>query len=112
MRLDVYTVVLLRRPKNAPELSQDELALLQGEHVAFNARMREAGHALVSGPFAGQPDESWRGMSIFRTSVDETRELVAGDPSVQAGRVEGDVFKRLMPVGALGDRPAATIVGD
>src|SRR5256885_4028188 len=112
MRLDVYTVVLLRRPKNAPELSQDELALLQGEHVAFNARMREAGHALVSGPFAGQPDESWRGISIFRTSVEQTRELMTGDPSVRAGRLEVDVFTWMMPAGALGDRPAAAIVED
>ena len=58
MKLDAYTIVLLRRPKDAPEMSDVELEALQRDHVAFNARMREACHALVSGPFAGKPDES------------------------------------------------------
>jgi len=62
--LDAYTIVLLRRPKDATEMSERELEALQRDHLAFNARMREAGHALVSGPFADQPDESWRGISI------------------------------------------------
>ena len=112
MRLDAYTIVLLRRPDNAPVMSEAELEALQREHVAFNTRMREAGHALISGPFAGQPHESWRGISLFRTSVEETRKLMAGDPSVRAGRLEFDVFTWLMPAGSLGDRPAATIVED
>jgi len=77
VRLDAYTIVLLRRPKDATEMSERELEALQRDHLAFNARMREAGHALVSGPFADQPDESWRGISIFRTSVEQTRVLVA-----------------------------------
>ena len=51
--MDAYTIVLLRRPDNAPVMSEAELEALQREHVAFNTRMREAGHALVSGPFAG-----------------------------------------------------------
>ena len=109
MRLDAYTIVFLRRPKNAPQLPQDELDRLQREHVAFNARMRAEGHALISGPFTDQPDQSWRGISVFRTPVQRTRELLAGDPLGQAGRLEYDVFTWLMPVGTLGDRPAATI---
>ena len=82
MKLDAYTIVLLRRPKDAPEMGDSELDALQRDHVAFNARMREAGHALVSGPFVGQPDESWRGISIFRTSVERTRALVADESFV------------------------------
>ena len=109
MKLDSYTFVFLRRPKNAPDLTEQELAVLQREHVAFNLRMRDAGHALISGPFTGQPDPLWRGVSIFRTSVEKTRELLAGDPLGQAGRLEYDVFTWLMPSGSLGDRPAATI---
>jgi len=112
MRLDAYTIVLLRRPKDAPKMAEAELEALQREHVAFNGRMREAGHALVSGPFAGQPDESWRGITIFRTSVDQTRALMADDPSVRAGRLEVEVFTWLMPEGSLGDQPAATIEED
>jgi uncharacterized protein len=112
MRLDAYTIVLLRRPRDAPRMTEEELEVLQREHVAFNARMREAGHALVSGPFSGQPDQSWRGISVFRTSVEETRKLLAGDPLGQAGRLEYQVFTWLMPEGSLGDQPAATFDED
>jgi hypothetical protein len=109
MRLDAYTIVFLRRGPKAASFSEDQLAELQRGHLAFNTRMREAGHALVNGPFQGQPDESWRGMSVFRTSIDETRRLMADDPSVKAGRMMFDLFTWLMPSGALGDSPAATI---
>ena len=112
MRLDAYTVVFLRRPPGAPQLSDDELAALQREHLAFNGRMREAGHAVVTGPVSGQPDESLRGISVFRTSVEETRNLMDGDPSVRAGRLVFDVFTWLMPAGTFGDRPAAQVDAD
>jgi len=110
--LDAYTIVLLRRPKDAPKLTEAEVEALQREHVAFNARMRAEGKALVSGPFDEQPDKSWRGISIFRTSLEQTRALVAGDPSIRAGWLEADVFTWLMPEGSLGDQPAATIEED
>lgn len=112
MRLDAYTVVFLRRPPDAPRMSDAELDALQREHLAFNSRMREAGHALVTGPVSGQPDESFRGISVFRTSVEETRKLMEGDPSVRAGRLVVEVFTWLMPAGTLGDRPAAQIGDD
>jgi uncharacterized protein len=109
MRLDAYTIVLLRRPPDAPQLSEERLDELQRAHVAFNARMREAGHAIITGPFRGQPDQSWRGISVFRTSVEETRRLVLEDPLGQAGRLVYDVFTWLMPEGTLGEHPAGTI---
>ena len=109
MKLDAYTVVFLRRPENPPRMSEEELDELQQEHVAFNARMREAGHAIITGPVSGQPDVSLRGINIFRTSVEETRKLMDGDPSVRAGRLEVDVFTWLVPAGLLGDSPAAQI---
>ena len=109
MRLDAYTIVFLRRPPGAPQYSAEGLAELQRGHLAFNTRMREAGHALVNGPFVDQPDGSWRGMSIFRTSIEETRGLMADDPLVQAGRLMFDLFTWLMPAGALGEQPAAQI---
>jgi hypothetical protein len=109
MRLDAYTIVFLRRGPKAASFTEGELAELQRGHLAFNARMREAGHALANGPFDGQPDDTWRGMTIFRTSIEETRRLMDGDPSVQAGRMTYDLFTWLMPEGALGERPAAKI---
>lgn len=109
MKLDAYTVVLLWRPADAPELSEAELDRLQREHVEFNARMRAEGHALITGPVAGQPDPALRGIDVFRTSIEETRRLTQDDPLVQAGRLAVQVFTWLMPEGSLGDRPAATI---
>ena len=109
MKLDAYTVVLLKRPESAPSLSDEELVMLQRQHVAFNARMREEGKAVVTGPFRGQPDPALRGINLFRTSVEETRDLMSQDPLVRAGRLEVDIFSWLMPPGLLGDRPAAQI---
>jgi len=109
MRLDAYTIVFLRRPPDSPQFTEEQLDELQRGHLAFNARMRAAGHALIAGPFMDQADVSWRGISVFRTSIEETRRLVAEDPSIQARRMSADIFTWLMPEGTLGDRPATTI---
>jgi hypothetical protein len=102
--LDAYAVVFLRRPPDAPAMSDDELDALQQRHVGFNARMREAGHAVITGPLIGQLDVSLRGISVYRTSVEETRRLAEQDPSVQAGRLAIEISTWLMPVGLLGVR--------
>ena len=90
-------------------MSDEELDALQQRHLAFNARMREEGHALITGPLSGQSDESLRGISVYRSSVEETRRLAEQDPSVQAGRLVLEIFSWLMPAGTLGERPARTI---
>lgn len=109
MKLDAYTVVLLRRPVNVPELSDEELDALQEEHLAFNKRMRDEGHALTTGPLRDQPDESLRGINVFRTSIEETRSLMESDASVRAGRLAVEVFTWLVPEGTLGDHPLERI---
>ena len=62
---DVYTVVVLRRPADAPEMSDDELDALQARHLAYRAEVRRQGVVVVNGPFDEQTDPSYRGMSIF-----------------------------------------------
>jgi uncharacterized protein len=109
VKLDTYTLVFLRRPPDAPNLPEEELEALQQGHLAFHARMREEGHVVFNGPLSGQPDESLRGLTVYRTSVEEARRLAQDDPSVQAGRLVTEVCTWLMQPGALGDRPAATI---
>ena len=109
MRLDAYTIVFLRRPPDSPQFTEQELDELQRGHLAFNVRMRQEGHALITGPFMDQPDQAWRGISVFRTSIEETRKLLDGDPALVARRMEADVFTWLMPAGTLGDKPAAQI---
>jgi uncharacterized protein len=112
MRLDAYTIVFLRRPADAPQLSDEELDALQVEHLAFNKRMRDEGHALLTGPLRDQPDASLRGINVFRTSIEETRRLMASDASVRAGRLSFELCTWLLPEGTLGDRPAERITDD
>jgi hypothetical protein len=112
VNLDAYTVVFLRRPADAPNLSDGELDALQEQHVAFNARMRAEGHAILTGPLRGQPDETLRGINVFRTSIDDTRRLMESDASVRAGRLTFEICTWLVPEGTLGDRPANRIAVD
>lgn len=101
MELESTTVVFLRRPPDAPPFSDDELEALQAAHLAHLAAMKEAGHLLVAGPFADQPDESWRGICLYGTGLEETRALAESDPMVRAGRLAFDAFTWLTPAGAL-----------
>ncbi|HEU6444026.1 MAG TPA: YciI family protein [Gaiellaceae bacterium] len=103
MELESYTFVLLRRGPRADEFGESELAELQAGHLAFLDRMRNEGHLRLSGPFRGQEDETKRGFCLYRTSVDETRRLIAeGDPSVRAGRMAVEAMTWLTPKGAFG----------
>jgi uncharacterized protein YciI len=90
--LDVYSFVLLRRGPRALELSDEELDRLQEQHLAHLDAMKEAGHLVLAGPFSDQPDETWRGFCLYKTSVEETRRLAESDPSVRAGRMAVDVM--------------------
>lgn len=90
---DVYTVVLLRRPANAPQMSDEELDALQARHLAYRAELRRQGVLIVNGPLGNQSDESMRGLSIFACSPQEAARLSDGDPSVQAGRLAYDVME-------------------
>jgi uncharacterized protein YciI len=99
MEFDRYSLVLLRRGPRALELAPEELDRLQAAHLAHLAAMRERGVLLAAGPFRDQEDESFRGICIYRTGLEETRELATGDPSVQAGRMRVEVVTWLTPAG-------------
>jgi uncharacterized protein YciI len=90
---DVYTVVLLRRPADAPEMSEAALDELQRRHLAYRAELRRRGVLVANGPLDEQSDPTQRGLSIFATSLEEARRLSDGDPSVQAGRLAYDVME-------------------
>ena len=99
--LESYTFVLLRRPADAPDLPEEELDRIQEGHLAFLDRMRERGAMLVSGPFDDRTDESLRGFSLYRTSIEETVELLRDDPALKANRMVADVFTWWTTKGAL-----------
>jgi uncharacterized protein YciI len=108
---DSYTVVLLRRPDDAPELSEQEEDALQEQHVAHIMSMVESGAALAAGPFTEQSDPSLRGLAIFLTGPDEARALAEEDPAVRRGRLAIEVLTWLTPAGQLNVERAGDDLG-
>jgi uncharacterized protein YciI len=100
--MESFTFVLLRRPADAPELPEERLAELQRQHLANLAALGKRGVLLLAGPFDDQPDVSLRGLCVFTTSLDETRAIMANDPSVAAGRLVADVMTWWTERGSLG----------
>jgi len=109
---DVYTVVLLRRPANAPQMSDEELDELQARHLAYRAELRRQGVLVANGPLGEQSDTSQRGMSIFACDLAEAARLSDGDPSVQAGRLAYDLFEWWVAAGTLSFPNVNRPVGD
>ena len=68
---DVYTMVLLRRPPDAPRMSDEALDELQARHLAYRAQLRRDGILIVNGPLGEQSDIAMRGLSVFACGLDE-----------------------------------------
>lgn len=98
---DVFTLVLLRRPPDAPEMSEAELDALQARHLAYRADLRRQGVLVVNGPLAEQTDSTLRGLSIFACGLDEAARFSDADPSVQAGRLTYDLMEWWVAAGSL-----------
>lgn len=109
---DVFTMVLLRRPADAPQLSEDALDALQARHLAYRAELRREGVLVVNGPLDEQSDVALRGLSIFACDIEEARRLSDADPSVQAGRLTYDVFEWWVAAGTLAFPEASGRVGE
>ncbi|WP_166870885.1 YciI family protein [Salinibacterium sp. ZJ450] len=109
---DVYTVVVLRRPADAPEMSDEDVHALQARHLAYRAELGRQGVLVVNGPFDQQSDPSYRGMSILACDPAEAARLSDGDPSVAAGRLAYDVMEWWVSAGALAFPLADRAVGD
>ena len=109
---DVDTIVLLRRPPNAPQFTEAELDALQARHLAYRAELRRQGVLVVNGPLSEQSDVSLRGLSVFACSLEEAARLNDGDPSVRAGRLSYDLMEWWVAAGSLAFPEAETAVGD
>jgi uncharacterized protein len=90
--LESLTLVLLKRPPDAPDFPEERLDEIQAQHLAHLGEMAARGAMVASGPFGDQPDESLRGMCLYRTDLEETRRLAAQDPAVRARRLAVDVL--------------------
>jgi uncharacterized protein YciI len=108
---DVYTLVVLRRPDDAPEMSEEDLATLQSRHLAYRAELRQQGLTVANGPFDEQSDPAYRGMSIFACSPEEAARLSDADPSVVAGRLAYDVMEWWVAADSLAFPQAVRPVG-
>jgi uncharacterized protein YciI len=104
---DVYTLVMLRRPADAPDMSEAELDALQARHLAYRAQLRREGLLVVHGPLDEQSDPTMRGLAIFACDAQEAMRLTEGDPSVTAGRLAYDVMEWWVAADSL-SFPAAT----
>jgi uncharacterized protein YciI len=108
MDLESYAFVLLRRGSRADEYDDAKLERLQAAHLGFLDQMRQAGHLLLAGPFSDQPDETLRGLCVYRTGLEETRALATTDPSVRAGRMAAEVMTWWTLPGAVTFHPEVT----
>jgi uncharacterized protein YciI len=109
---DVYTLVLLRRPPDAPQMTDEELDALQARHLAYRAQLKRDGVLVANGPLGEQSDPALRGLSIFACDLEEAARLSDGDPSVQAGRLAYDVFEWWVAAGTLAFPNAERGIGD
>lgn len=101
MQFDHHTLVLLVRPPDAPQLSEEEADELQDRHLAFRADLRDRGVIVAAGPLLEQDDERLRGASIWSVDPETARRISEDDPAVQAGRLAVQVMTWMVPAGNL-----------
>ena len=93
---------MLRRPEDATPYPDAELARIQQEHLAYHARLREAGQVVTNGPVIDGLDPSLRGLAFYRTgALARARELAEADPAVRAGRLTVEVMTWWCPRGTM-----------
>lgn len=109
---DVYTLVILRRPADAPDLPEEELDRLQSLHLAHRAALRDKGLIVANGPYLEQTDESLRGMSIFSCGPEEAARHSDEDPLVIAGRLAYEVMEWWVAAGTLAFPQTDQTIGD
>jgi uncharacterized protein YciI len=100
MEFDSFTVVLLQRRADAPELGEAEADALQDAHLAYLAELHDAGHLVAAGPVR-DPDSDIRGISILNVDAAEALRLKSADPAVRAGVYRLIALPWVTPTGAL-----------
>ena len=102
MELEAYHLVLLRRPDNPPEYSEDELDELQRQHLAYLGTLADRGLLALNGPLLNQPDTTMRGLSFYCTeTAHEALRLAERDPMVRAGRLSVELMQFCAKPGAI-----------
>jgi uncharacterized protein YciI len=97
---DTYQLVLLVRRTDAPEVTDEAAAALQGHHLAHLDKMRAAGYMAAAGPI--RDDDELAGACIYHAgSIEKARRLAEDDPRVRSGDLSVRVFSWSTAKGAL-----------
>jgi uncharacterized protein YciI len=99
---DRYTIALLIRRPDRPQLDEHEAARLQDAHLSHLADLHQAGFLLAAGPLS---DESYRGLSILNVEPERAVELKERDPAVQAGLFSVKAISWMVPGGLVAFSP-------
>lgn len=102
MQFDRYTITLLIKRADAPQLDEQTAAALQDAHMSHIAELHEAGRLLAAGPLF---DEQFRGLSILNVEPERAQALKEQDPAVQAGLYSIKAIPWLVPGGAIAFAP-------
>jgi hypothetical protein len=106
MEFDRFSIALLVRRPDAPQLDAEGETAMQEAHMAHLADLHEAGYLLAAGPLAfGDPSSELRGLSILNVEPEQALELKNADPAVQAGLYRVEVLPWLVPKGAISFAP-------
>ena len=68
---------------------------------ASTATCASRGLLAINGPVLDQPDESLRGLCLYRVPPAEAAALAAGDPLVQRGRLVVEAMTWMVPAGIM-----------
>jgi uncharacterized protein YciI len=86
---------LVKGPKYDTIVSKDERAQLFEKHIAYIRSQAEAGKYKLAGPFVD--DGNIGGILIIDTPTEEeAKQIVAGDPMVQAGRMAPEIHPAML----------------
>jgi uncharacterized protein YciI len=102
MDFDRFSIALLIRRSDAPQLDEEAETALQEAHMGHLADLHEAGYLLAAGPLAfGDSNSQFRGLSILNVEPERARQLKEADPAVEAGLYRIEVLPWLVPKGAM-----------
>ena len=102
MRFDHFTISLMLRPADAPQLDEQSAAAVQDAHLAYLAQLHEEGALLAAGPI---DHPHYRGLSILNVEPERARELKARDEAVRAGLLTVEAAAWMVPAGAISFSP-------